>query len=165
MSTRFELQKKFWTVRASYVVRDSTGADAFRIHANLMGSKLTIEHADGKPVGEVQWVDEHVLDTLLTPTYRFLRGGTLAATVRRTRATFIGENHYDIEVAGGAPIAVDGNGMGYSYVLSRAGATIARVEVEVGLRDVFHLEIADGQDPVLPLAITLVLELVDHHGL
>jgi hypothetical protein len=47
-----------------------------------------------------------------------------------------------------------------NYAVARGGVTVATVSQRPSLRQRFAIEVADGQDPVLMLAVILVIEAI-----
>jgi hypothetical protein len=66
---------------------------------------------------------------------------------------------YEIESPAG-PMEARGNFSGRNYAVARGGVTVATVSQRPSLRQRFAIEVADGQDPVLMLAVILVIEAI-----
>jgi hypothetical protein len=58
------------------------------------------------------------------------------------------------------PMEARGNFSGRNYAVARGGVTVATVSQRPSLRQRFAIEVADGQDPVLMLAVILVIEAI-----
>jgi uncharacterized protein YxjI len=66
---------------------------------------------------------------------------------------------YEIESPAG-PMEARGNFSGRNYAVARGGVTVATVSQRRSLRQRFAIEVADGEDPVLMLAVILVIEAI-----
>jgi len=53
-----------------------------------------------------------------------------------------------------------GSFSGRNYAVTRAGATVATVSQQRSLRERFAVEVADGEDTALMLAVVLVIETI-----
>ena len=156
---RFQMRKQIWSLRNTYAIRDADDSEVFRVTAKMwsIGAKLAFEDLAGR---QLAFIQQRVM--AFKPTYEIYRDGVLAATI--TRKVFSLRPHYDIEVSDGEPLAVDGDFTDHEYAITRAGSPIAVISMRwFALSDTYGVDVSDVEDPILALAITVVLEMVDHH--
>jgi uncharacterized protein YxjI len=156
---RFQMRKMIWSLRDTYAIRDADDNEVFRVTAKIwsIGAKLAFEDLAGR---QLAFIQQRVM--AFKPTYDIYRDDVLAATV--TRKVFSLRPHYDIEVPDGEQLAVDGDFTDHEYAITRAGSPIAVISMRwFALSDTYGVDVSDVEDPILALAITVVLEMVDHH--
>src|SRR5450755_1587166 len=86
---------------------------------------------------------------------RFLAGGQ--ETTVRPRGFF--GRRFEIDSPAG-PMETRGNFSGRQYAITRGGMPAAGVTQLRTLREQFAVEVADGEDAVLMLAVVLVIEII-----
>jgi uncharacterized protein YxjI len=132
----FEVDGKALRVRDTLVLRDAAGSDLLKIQERKLRVRGTmeIEDADGKTV----------------------------ATVKRALVAPLRER-YDVAVEGGDDLEVQGNVVDHEYKVTRGHDTVAEVSKRwFRIADTYGVEVEPGQDPVLVLAIAVVVESMSH---
>jgi uncharacterized protein YxjI len=101
------------------------------------------------------------------PTYQVYRGSQLAAVVKKSFFTFF-HCTFTVDVPGPDDLEAEGNFLDHEYSFSRGGRTVASVSKQwFSWADTYGVEIAGGEDDVLILASTVVIDMVchgDHKG-
>jgi len=131
-----------------FEITDESGTPEFEARGHLR-SKITLHDNSGREVAEIR---KHVM----SDTHEVHMGGQRVAHVRH--AGFLGD-HYDIETSFG-PLRAKGHFDGGDYSLSQGGAAVANVRRKFSLREKFAIDIADGQNDALLLAILLAIEAI-----
>jgi uncharacterized protein YxjI len=137
-----------WALTERFEITDGGGNPCFEARGHL-GSKITLHDASGREVAEIR---KH----LLSDVHEVYLGGQRAAHVRH--AGFFGD-HYDIETSYG-PLRARGHFDGGDYTLEQDGTTVASMRRKLSLRDKFGIDIADGQNDALLIAVMLAIEAI-----
>jgi uncharacterized protein YxjI len=137
-----------WSLLERFAITDDSGAEVFEARGHFR-SKITLHDAGGREVAQVR---KHVF----TDTHEVHVGGQEVAKVRH--AGIFGD-HYDIDTPYGR-ITAKGHFDGGDYHLSQDGHRVASMTRKLSLRERFGIDIADGQNDALLLAIMLAIEAI-----
>jgi len=137
-----------WALHEKFDITDMSGTRQFEAHGHF-GSKITLKDGSGHEVAEIR---KH----LLTDTHEIHMGGQRAAHIKHSG--FIGD-HYDIETSFGQ-LRAKGHFDGGDYHLSAGGQTVASMVRKFSIREKFRVDIADGQNDALLIAIILAIEAI-----
>jgi len=95
-------------------------------------------------------------------TYEIHRNGALAAVVKKELFTFF-NCKFTVDVPGPDDLEASGDFMDHEYVFRRGDRTVATVSKKwFSWSDTYGVDIADGEDDVLLLASTVVIDMVCH---
>jgi uncharacterized protein YxjI len=109
---------------------------------------------------ELAFIDQKLLSW--GPTYEISRGGELVATVKKKHFTLF-RCKFSVDVPGPDDLEAQGSFMDYDYKFTRGSSVAAEVSKRwFSLRDTYGVDIADGDDEVLILASTVVIDMVCH---
>ena len=96
------------------------------------------------------------------PTYEIDRGAELAAVVKKSLFTLV-HCKFTVDVPGPDDLEAEGDFLDHEYRFARGGSVVADVSKQwFSLTDTYGVEIADGEDDVLILASTVVIDMVCH---
>jgi uncharacterized protein YxjI len=137
-----------WSLLERFEITDGGGAPCFEARGHF-GSKITLHDASGREVADIR---KH----LLSDVHEVYLGGQRAAHIRH--AGFFGD-HYDIETSYGA-LRARGHFDGGDYSLEQGGMAVASMRRKFSLRERFAIDIADGQNDALLLAVMLAIEAI-----
>ena len=140
-------------------MQDEIGADRDFVDgaAFSIGDKLSFQDMRGT---ELARIEQKVLS--LKTTYRIYSGNALAATVVKKPFTLFREV-FDVEDAAPGDLDATGDFLDREYELTRDGRPVATVsKAFFSLSDSYGVEIADGEDDVLLLAVAVVIDQVSH---
>ena len=153
------MKQKIFAWGDDFTIQDEAGNDAFFVdgRAFSMGNKLSFQDMAGN---ELAFIQQKLLSW--GPTYEISRNGELMATVKKKHFTLL-RCKFSIDVPGPDDLEAQGSFMDYDYTFTRGGRTAAEVSKRwFSLRDTYGVEIADGEDAVLLLASTVVIDMVCH---
>ena len=96
------------------------------------------------------------------PTYEITRGGEVAAVVKKHLFTFF-RCKFSVDVPGPDDLEAEGSFLDMEYTFSRDGRTVAEVSKRwFAFRDSYGVDVRHGEDDVLVLASTVVIDMVCH---
>jgi uncharacterized protein YxjI len=148
MTSRFLISRK-WALTSRFAVTDEAGIPQFEVHGRFaLTRKLSVCDIAGTEVAVISRRG-------LAMRYQILTGGQ--ETTVRPRGFF--GMRFEIDSPAG-PIEARGNFSGRQYTITRGGMPAAGVTQLRTLREQFAVEIADGEDALLMLAVVLVIEII-----
>ncbi len=157
---RYAMKQKLFCWGDDYRILDQDGRDVYFVDGNafpVLGRRLAFQDMEGKTLAEIH-------QKLLSwgPTYEIVRDGELAAVVSKHLFT-LAFCKFAVDVPGPDDLEATGSFFDYEYTFQRRGSTVATVSKEFfSWNDSYGVDIADGQDDILILASTVVIDLCCH---
>jgi uncharacterized protein YxjI len=139
-------------------IEDDRGARAYRIddRALLIRDAFILRDGDGNELAKVQEGERNDRDTVLVECQ-----GQTIATVRKTRAGL--HHRIDINVPDSPDLDTHGHLAGHEYEIRRDGEAVASVSKRwFRTAHTYGVEITDGEDEPLLLALTVALDQLRH---
>jgi uncharacterized protein YxjI len=156
---RYVLRQKVFCLGDDYTIRDENGKDCYYVDGKAFsfGDKLSFQDMEGN---ELAFIRQKLLSW--GPTYEIYRDGELAAVVTKEHFTFF-RCKFMIDVPGPDDLEAVGDFMDKEYTFGRGDGAVATVSKQwFRVSDTYGVEIADGEDEVLILASTAVIDLCCH---
>ena len=153
------MKEKLFSFGDDFAIKDEAGHERFYVdgRAVSIGDKLSFQDAQGR---EVAFIKQKLL--ALGPTYEIWYADELAAVVKKHLFTFLSVK-FSVDVPGPDDLEARGDFLQHEYEFTRAGRTVARVSKRwFRLADTYGVDVADGEDDVLILASTVVIDLCCH---
>ena len=157
--TKYRMREKMFSIGDDYWIETDSGERAFRVDGKALRIRdtLALETPDG---GEVFTIQEKKLS--IRDKMEIERGGTTVATVKKALVTPL-RDRFSIEVVGGEDMEAKGNLVDHEYKIERSGDKVAEVSKRwFRVRDTYGIEIAEGMDDALILAITVCIDQMTH---
>lgn len=148
MGSQYLISRR-WSLTNRFTITDGSGAPRFEVQGKFgLGRKLSVFDTVGSEVAVIS------LEGLR------LRCRIRAAGQETTvRPLGLFGKRFAIDSATG-PMEAHGNFSGRQYFITRGGAPAASVSQLRTLREQFAVDVADGQDTVLMLAVVLAIEAI-----
>jgi len=156
---RYIMKQKLFSWGDKFRIQNEAGQDVFFVdgRAFSLGNKLSFEDMAGN---ELAFIQQKLLSW--GPTYEISRSGQLAAIVKKQLFTFF-NCRFTVDVPGPDDLEAQGNFLDMEYTFTRGNQTVAQVSKKwFSWSDTYGVDIADGQDDVLILASTVVIDMVCH---
>lgn len=156
---RYVLREKLLSFGDDFTIKDEHGADRYFVDGKVfsIGDKLSFQDMAGN---ELARIEQKVLS--LFKTYRIYRDGRLAATVKKKPFTLF-RDAFELEDAAAGELDAQGSFFEREYEFTRDGRTVAVVSRRFfSLTDTYGIDIAEGEDDVLILAATVVIDQCCH---
>lgn len=157
---RYAMKQQFFRWGDDYRILDQDARDVYLVDGAgfvLLGQRLVFQDMAGNELAEIQ-------QKLLSwgPSYEIVRDGQLAATVSKEVFTLM-HCKFAVDVPGPDDLEATGSLFDYEYTFERSGRTVATVSKEFfSWSDSYGVDIADGEDDILILASTVVIDLCCH---
>lgn len=156
---RYVMKQKLFSWGDDFCIKNEQGEDVFFVdgRAFSFGDKLAFQDMAGN---ELAFIRQKVLSW--GPTYEIYRGSELAAVVKKALFTLF-RCKFTVDVPGPDDLEAVGNFSDHEYNFARGERPVAAVSKRwFAWTDTYGVEIADGEDDVLILASTVVIDMVCH---
>jgi len=156
---RYILKQKFWSWGDDFRIRDADGKDAFFVDGRAFswGDKLSFQDMQGN---ELAFIRQKLL--AWGPTYEITSGDKLVAVVKKKLFTLL-RCRFTVDVPGPDDLEAQGSFLDHEYTFERHGQTVAQVSKKwFSWTDTYGVDVANGEDEVLILASTVVIDMVCH---
>ena len=156
---RYLMKQKLFCFGDDFVIKNEAGNDAFFVDGKVftLGKKLSFQDMHGK---ELAFIQQKLLSW--GPTYEIYCEGNLAAVVKKHLFTFF-RCAFTVDVPGPDDIEAQGSFLDMEYTFTRGGRQVAEVSKRwFSFGDTYGVDIADGEDQILLLASTVVIDMVCH---
>jgi uncharacterized protein YxjI len=157
---RYAMKQKLFCWGDDYRILDQDGRDVYFVDGKafvLLRKSLTFLDMAGNELAEIR-------QRLLAwgPTYDIIRTGQVVATVSKHVFTLI-SCKFTVDVPGPDDLEATGSLFDYEYAFRRHGREVATVsKAYFSWTDSYGVDIANGEDDVLILASTVVIDLCCH---
>ncbi len=156
---RYQMRQKLFSWGDDFTIQTADGRDAFFVDGKAisLGNQLSFQDMQGN---ELAFIRQKLL--AWGPTYELYRDGQLAAVVKKQIFTLF-HCVFTIDVPGPNDLTAEGDFTDHEYQVSRGGRTVATVSKQwFSWTDSYGVDIADGEDAVLILASTVIVDMACH---
>ena len=159
-ATRYQMRQRMLSIGDDYEIENERGERVFKLDGKALRIRKTIlfKDMDGRELVKIQERMLHIKDSME------IEGpdGNRIAIVKKALITPLRER-WIIKVEDGPDLHVEGNIVDHEYRIERDGAQVAEVSKRwFRVRDTYGVEVAPGEDEVLILASTAVLDTMAH---
>ncbi|MEV4559111.1 LURP-one-related family protein [Kitasatospora sp. NPDC049285] len=162
MGRKFVVREKLFSIGDDYWIEDADGEKAYLVDGKVLRIRDTFELQDveGNKVATIREKVLTVRDAMKIEN----ADGDVVATVRKKLFTPF-HDKYHVELEAGGEFEVHGDLIDKEYTVNSDGHRIAEISRKwFAIRDTFGVEIEDGADVPLVLAIAVCLDrLVEHN--
>jgi uncharacterized protein YxjI len=156
---RYPLRKNLFSLGDKFVIRNENGEEVFFVNGEVfsVGHKLFFQDLKGN---ELIYISQKLLSW--GPTYELYRGEEHVATIQKELFTFF-RCTFGIHIDARGDLEAAGDLSDHEYTVSSNGAPVAQICKQwFSWADTYGVEVADGEDPVLLLASTVVIDMCCH---
>ena len=156
---RYVMKQKLFAWGDDFTIKTEDGQDVFFVDGKAfsLGDKLSFQDMQHN---ELVFIRQKLL--AWGPTYEIYRQGELAAVVKKHLFTLF-RCRFTVDVPGPDDLEAAGNFLDREYAFTRSDRVIATVSKKwFSWADTYGVEISDGDDDLLILASTVVIDLVCH---
>ena len=156
---RYMMRQKLFSWGDDFSIRNEAGEDVFFVDGKAfsLGDKLSFQDMQKN---ELAFIRQKLL--AWGPTYEITRNGVLAAVVKKHLFTFL-RCQFTVDVPGPDDLEAQGSFLDMEYTFTRGGEAVAEVSKRwFTFTDTYGVDIREGEDAVLILASTVVIDMVCH---
>ena len=156
---RYVMRQKIFAFGDDFVIKDETGADRFKVDGKVftIGNKLSFQDMGGR---ELAFIQQKLLS--FKRKYEIHRDGGLAAVVSKELFTLF-HCKFVVDVPGPNDLEAKGNFLDHEYEFTRGGRAVGTCSKRwFSWSDTYGIEVAPGEDDVLILASSVVIDMICH---
>lgn len=156
---RYVMKQKLFCWGDDFTIKTPDGQDVFFVDGKAfsIGDKLSFQDMQGK---ELAFIRQKLLSW--GPTYEICRGGELCAVVKKHLFTLF-RCRFTVDVPGPEDLEAEGSFLDMEYSFNRCAQPVATVSKRwVAWADTYGVDIAAGENDVLILASTVVIDMICH---
>jgi uncharacterized protein YxjI len=158
---RYVMKQKLFSFGDDFTIRDAEERDVYFVDGRAFSLSEQLSFQDLEK-HELAFIKQKLLSW--GPTYEIHRDGKLAAVVKKELFTFF-HCTFTVDVPGPDDLTAEGEFTDHEYVFKRGERRVASVSKQwFTLADTYGVDVADGEDDVLILASTVVIDAACHHG-
>src|SRR6516164_5287322 len=159
-ATRYQMRQRMISIGDDYTIENDRGERVYRLDGKALRVRKTIkfEDMDGRELYKIQERMLRVRDSME------IEGpdGRRAALVQKAMIDPLRER-WEVKIEDGPDWKIQGNIVDHEYTIERDGHKVAEVSKRwFRLRDSYGVEVLPGQDDVLILASTAVIDTMAH---
>jgi len=158
--TRYQMHQRMLSIGDDYVIENDRGERAYKLDGKALRLRKTIlfEDMDGHELCKIQERALRVKDSMEIED----PGGHRMALVQKAMIEPLRER-WSIKVDDGPDLRVQGNIVDHEYTIERDGQRVAEVSKRwFRVRDSYGVETAPGENDILILATTAVIDTMAH---
>ena len=161
MTHTYVLDQALFSIGGDAWIEDEAGNRAFEVDGKAFAIRRTLEILD--PSGASLYTINQSL-AHVHRTFEIKQGGAVVATIQEALLTFLGDR-FTIELATGDQLSIQGDWINREFHVTRDGTDVIFVSRSlISLHDRYGIQIADGFDIALGLAIVVALEQMELQG-
>jgi uncharacterized protein YxjI len=159
-ATRYRMRQRMLSIGDDYVIENDQGDRVYKLDGKALRIRKTIlfEDMDGHELCKIQQRMLHLRDSME------IEGpdGNRIAMVHKAMVTPI-RNRWVVKLEDGPDLHTEGDIVNHEYRIHRDGAKVAEVSKRwFRVRDTYGVEVAPGENDVLILATTAVIDNMAH---
>ena len=159
-ATRYQMRQRMISIGDDYTIENDRGERVFKLDGKALRVRKTIlfEDMDGHELCKIQERMLRVRDSME------IEGpdGNRIAMVHKAMITPLRER-WVIDVEGGPDLHAQGNIVDHEYTIERDGDRVAEVSKRwFRVRDTYGVEVSPGENDILILASTAVIDTMAH---
>src|SRR3954454_19861124 len=150
---KFQMREKIMAIGDDFWIEDDDGNRVYKVNGKAVRLRDTfiLEDVRGNELSKIQEKKLSVRDKMT------IERGSTKATVHKRLVGI--RDHYIIDVDGGGRLKAHGNIVNHEYEIERDSGTVATVSKKwFRVRDTYGVQMAQGQDIPLILAITVCVD-------
>jgi uncharacterized protein YxjI len=160
MSTRYKILQKMFSIGDDFWIENQEGERVFKVDGKALRLRQTLffEDMNGNKLCKIQERLLAIKDTMVVED----ADGHQMAVIKKGLIAPLGD-HWTVTVRGGPDLDVQGNLLDHEYSIMQRRNKIAEVSKKwLSLTDTYGVEIDEGQNDILILAIAIAIDLMAH---
>ncbi len=160
MSTRYKISQKLISIGDDFWIENQDGQRVFKVDGKALRLRKTLifEDMKGKKLAKIQERLLPIRDTMAIED----ADGNQMAVIKKGLIAPLGD-HWTVNVKGGPDLDVQGNLLDHEYSINQKRVKIADVSKKwLSISDTYGVEIGDGQNDILILALAIAIDMMSH---
>ena len=160
MTTRYKIRQKLISIGDDFWIENAKGQKVFKVDGKAMRIRKTLgfEDANGKKLAQIK---ERLLSIKDTMVIEDEKGKDLAVVKKALIAPL--RDKWNVNVKGGKDLIVQGNILDLEYDIKQGRRKVAEVSKKwFTITDTYGVEIEEGQNDILILAVAVAIDMMAH---
>ena len=160
MTNRYKIRQNLISIGDDFWIENEEGKKVFKIDGKVLRIRKTLvfEDAKGKKLAQIQ---ERLLTIKDTMVVEDAEGKDIATIKKALISPF--RDKWDVNVKNGPDLDVQGNILDHEYTVKQGREKVAEISKKwFRLTDTYGVEIEDGQNDILILAIAVAVDMMAH---
>ena len=160
MSTRYKIRQKMFSIGDDFWIENEQGERVFKVDGKALRLRETLffEDMQGNKLCKIQ---ERLLAFKDTMAIEDADGDQMAV-IKKGLIAPLGD-HWTVNVKGGPDLDVQGNILDHEYSIMQKRNKVAEVsKAWFSLTDTYGVEIDEGQNHILMLALAIAIDMMSH---
>jgi len=160
MATRYKIRQKLISIGDDFWIENAKGQKVFKVDGKALRIRKTLEFEDvkGKKLAQIKERLLSIKDTMVIED----ASGRDIAIVRKALIAPL-RDKWNVDVRGGDDLVVQGNILDLEYDIRQGRKKVAEVSKKwFALTDTYGVEIEEGQNVILILAIAISIDMMAH---
>jgi uncharacterized protein YxjI len=160
MSTRYKIRQNLVSIGDDFWIENADGKRVFKVDGKVLRIRKTLvfEDANGRKLAQIKERLLTIKDTMVIED----ANGKDIATVKKALFTPL-RNKWNVKVKDGDDLVVQGNILDFEYAIKAGGKKVAEISKKIfRLTDTYGVEISDGQNDILILAVAIAVDMMAH---
>lgn len=160
MSNRYKIRQKLISIGDDFWIENAKGQKVFKVDGKALRLRKTLEFEDtkGRKLAQIKELILAIKDTMVIEDAH----GRDIATVKQALIAPL-RDKWDVNVRGGEDLVVQGNILDLEYDIRQGRKKVAEVSKKwFTITDTYGVEIEDGQNDILILAVAVAIDMMAH---
>src|SRR5215211_1760978 len=160
MPTRYKIRQKMLSIGDDFWIENQEGQRVFKVDGKALRLRKTLifEDMNGSKLAKIQ---ERLLTFKDTMAIEDADGDQMAV-IKKGLIAPLGD-HWTVNVKGGPDLDVQGNILDHEYSIMQKRNKVAEVsKAWFSLTDTYGVEIDEGQNHILMLAVAIAIDMMSH---
>lgn len=160
MTNRYKIRQNLISIGDDFWIENEEGKKVFKIDGKVLRIRKTLvfEDAKGKKLAQIQ---ERLLTIKDTMVVEDADGKDIATIKKALISPF--RDKWDVNVKNGPDLDVQGNILDHEYTVKHGREKVAEISKKwFRLTDTYGVEIENGQNDILILAIAVAVDMMAH---
>lgn len=161
MTNRYKIRQNLISIGDDFWIENAEGQKVFKVDGKVLKIRKTLvfEDAKGRKLAQIQERLLTIKDTMVIED----ANGKDIATVKKALLTPL-RDKWNVDVKGGEDLVVQGNILDFEYNITAGGKKVAEISKKIlHLTDTYAVDIADGQNDILILAVAIAVDMMAHN--
>jgi uncharacterized protein YxjI len=160
MSTRYKIRQKLVSIGDDFWIENQKGEKVYKVDGKVLRIRKTLEFEDlnGRKLAQIK---ERLLSIKDSMVIEDANGKDLAVVKKALIAPL--RDKWNVDVKGGEDLVVQGNILDLEYDIKQGRKKVAEVSKKwFSITDTYGVEVGDGQNDILILAIAVAIDMMAH---
>lgn len=160
MSNRYKIRQNLLSIGDDFWIENAKGQKVFKVDGKVLRIRKTLvfEDANGRKLAQIKERLLTLKDTMVVED----ANGKDIATIKKALIAPL-RDKWNVNVKDGEDLVVQGNILNLEYSIKQGRTKVAEVSKKwFSLTDTYGVEIADGQNEILMLAIAVAVDMMAH---